>query len=252
MTVENEKDLEALLHVGAIVARTILHMADQMEVGMTTRELDEIGAKYMEQHGAQSGPIAVYDYPGHTCISINDEAAHGVPGDRVIKAGDLVNIDVTAVKDGYFADSGGSFAVPPVSALKEKLLASTKRALHLALDSVRAGQRMNMVGRAVERYAKQQGFNVIRELGGHGVGREIHEEPHVRNVYDRGNKLRFREGTVLTIEPFLTTGARHVDTMNDGWTLKTKDGSLSAQFEHTIVVTRGKPILITHVEESLW
>lgn len=245
MTVDNDKDLKGLMTIGRICALTLDHMASHLEPGMTTRDLDEIGAKFLELHGAQSAPILAYKFPGHTCISINDEAAHGIPGDRVVRAGDLVNIDVSAEKDGYWADTGRSYAVPPVTPENQRLLDTTEKALQIAINHARAGTPVSLVGKEVDKFIRKNGYQTIEELGGHGVGRHIHEKPSVPNYYNRRNRDRLMEGVVITLEPFVTTGARHVFTMPDGWTLKTQDGSLAAQMEHTVVITRGKPILVT-------
>jgi methionyl aminopeptidase len=247
MSIDNEKDLQGLLAIGRICGLAMHHMAAHVEPGMTTADLDKIGAEFLEQHGARSAPILAYKFPGHTCISINEEAAHGIPGVRVIQSGDLVNIDVSAEKDGYWADTGMSVPVPPISAEKQHLLDSTRRALEIAIENARAGLPINAIGKAVERYARQQGYQVIQELGGHGVGRHIHEKPSIPNYYNRRANQTLTEGLVVTLEPFFTTGARHIVKMPDGWTLRTRDGSLAAQFEHTVVITSGRPILVTAV-----
>jgi methionyl aminopeptidase len=248
MSIENERDIVGLMKVGRVVALTMYHMAEAMKPGMTTRELDEIGAKFLAQHGARSAPILTYKFPGHTCLSINDEAAHGIPGDRVIQPGDLVNIDVSAELEGYFADTGGSFAVPPVSPEKQRLLDTARKALNAAVNVVKAGQPINVIGQAVEAVAQPAGYRIIQELGGHGVGRKLHEPPHaVPHHYVRRARQKLREGQVLTLEPFLTTGADHVKTDPDGWTLRTTDGSLAAQYEHTVIITKDRPILVTAV-----
>ncbi len=247
MSITSDKDLLGLMRIGRIVGLALKHMQEALEPGMTTAELDQIGAAFLKRHGARSAPILAYKFPGYTCISINDEAAHGIPGPRVIQPGDLVNVDVSAELDGYWADSGGTVPVPPVTPRKQKLCDATHMALDVAIDAARAGQPFIAVGRAVEPVARKHGFHVIRELGGHGVGRHIHEKPSVPNYYNRRAKGKFEEGMVLTLEPFLTTGAIHVYTAADGWTLKTTDGSLSAQYEHTVVITRGRPILVTAV-----
>lgn len=248
MTIESEKDLLGLLKIGRIVTLTMRHMQDNIRPGMTTAELDAIGAKFLAQHGARSAPILTYKYPGHTCISINDEAAHGIPGSRVIQPGDLVNVDVSAELDGYFGDTGGTVIVPPATPLKQKLCDYTRRALDAAINVVKAGRPINVIGQAVEPVARKGGFKIIQDLGGHGVGRGLHEVPHrVPHHYVRSARQKLTEGLVITLEPFLTTGAQHVYTDSDGWTLKTVDGSLSAQYEHTVVITKGHPILVTAV-----
>lgn len=247
MTVENEQDLIGLKAIGKIVGLTIQHMAQHLKVGMTTAELDAIGAEFLAQHGARSAPILAYDFPGHTCISINHEAAHGIPSkDRVIQPGDLVNIDVSAEKDGYWADSGSSFPVPPHDPAKQKLLRVARRALDIAIGQARAGRPINSVGKAVEAYAKKQGFFVVRELNGHGVGRFIHESPSVPHFYMPSYKEYFEVGMVLTLEPFIAMEPTRIQDGDDGWLLQT-NGTLVAQYEHTLVITDGEPILLTAV-----
>ena len=245
MTVENEAQLEALRRIGRIVALTLAVMRERIQPGMTTAELDAIGARELQRHGARSAPILAYNYPGATCISINDEAAHGIPGPRVIQPGDLVNIDVSAELAGYYADSGASVAIPPVAPGVRRLCEYTARALEAAIGSAKAGARLQQVGRAIQRVASRGGYHCIRELGGHGIGRKIHEAPSVPNWNNRAARGVLSEGQVITLEPFLTTGAIHVNTAADGWTLRTTDGSLAAQYEHTVVITRGRPILLT-------
>ncbi len=247
MSIDNDKDLLGLMTIGRIVGLTIQHMTAHLQPGMTTAELDQIGAAFLTAQGARSAPILAYKFPGHTCISINDEAAHGIPGERVIQPADLVNIDVSAEKNGYWADSGMSIPVPPTTPEKQHLVDSTRHALEIAIENAVAGNPINAIGRAVEQYATAQGYKVIQELGGHGVGRHIHEKPSVPHHYNRRANQKLTEGLVITLEPFLTLKDRHVKTMPDGWTLKTVKGSLSAQFEHTVVVTSGRPILVTQV-----
>ncbi|GAB4515483.1 MAG: type I methionyl aminopeptidase [Anaerolineae bacterium] len=247
MSIDNDKDLMGLMAIGRIVGLALQHMAAEVRPGMTTAELDQIGAAFLASHGARSAPILAYKFPGHTCISINDEAAHGIPGERVIQPGDLVNIDVSAELNGYWADTGASFAVPPVTKEKQRLLDATRRALDIAIENARAGNPLNAIGKAVEQYAQKQGYHIIQELGGHGVGRHIHEKPSVPHHYNRRANDILTEGLVITLEPFLTLGDRHVRTMPDGWTLKTVKGTLAAQFEHTVVITKDRPILVTAV-----
>ncbi|HYQ04652.1 MAG TPA: type I methionyl aminopeptidase [Polyangiaceae bacterium] len=245
MSIDDEKDLAALKRVGAAVADARDTMASQVAPGVTTAELDEVGRDVLRRHGARSAPQVAYGFPGVTCISVNDELAHGIPSKRVLREGDLINIDVSAELDGYWADSGASFPVGRVSTRARSLLYSTRAALNDAIAEVRAGAPMRNIGRAVERRAKRSGFRVVRNLCGHGVGRHIHEEPQVPNIYERDNPLVLHEGLVMTIEPFLTTSATYTIESDDGWTLRTPDGSIGAQFEHTMVVTNGAPIIIT-------
>lgn len=246
MIVSNEKELAGLMAIGRICGETVQHMARCLEPGMTTRELDTIGAQFLERHGARSAPILLYKFPGATCISINEEVAHGIPGDRVIQPGDMVNIDVSAELNGYFADTGATFVVPPVNEAQRRLCDTTRRALESAISAVRADLPLYTIGKAVEAEAKRGGYKIIRELNGHGVGRSLHEAPrHIPNYFTKRAKEKLIDGTVLTIEPFLNTGNGRIVTAADGWTLMTTDGSLTAQYEHTVVVTRGQAIIVT-------
>ncbi|MFN8376164.1 MAG: type I methionyl aminopeptidase [Anaerolineae bacterium] len=247
MTVNSEKDLQGLLRIGRIVGMTVKTMSEALRPGITTAELDEIGAQYLKQHGARSAPILTYKFPGWTCISINEEAAHGIPGKRVINDGDLVNIDVSAELDGYYADTGASFPVGNVSEANRRLLQFTRSALDVAISTARAGQPLNAIGKAVETHARRGGFKIIQDLPGHGVGRKLHEPPTVPNFYVPTMRTKLVEGMVITLEPFLSMGANRVVQQKDGWTLKTQDGSMAAQFEHTVVITKGRPILVTAV-----
>ncbi|MET0533949.1 MAG: type I methionyl aminopeptidase [Steroidobacter sp.] len=246
MSVDGTHDIEALKRIGAIVAEARDVMGARVAPGVTTAELDAIGKEVLDRHGARSAPQLAYNFPGVTCISVNDDIAHGVPtAERVLREGDLVNIDVSAELDGYWADTGASFPVGAVSAEAQELLQATRLALTDAMNEARAGALINRIGRAVERRARRCGFRVVRNLCGHGVGRYIHEEPSVPNTFNRLDRSVLREGQVITIEPFLTTGATIAVTGSDGWTLCTPDGSLGAQFEHTLIITRGRPIVVT-------
>jgi methionyl aminopeptidase len=246
MSIDDQNDIDALKRVGAAVAAARDAMGKHVAPGVTTGDLDAVGRDVLKAHGARSAPQLAYGFPGTTCISVNDEVAHGIPSaSRALREGDLVNIDVSAELDGYWADSGASFPVGAVTPKATALLAATRQALTDAMAEARAGQPMRNIGRAVERRAKKAGFRVIRNLCGHGVGRFIHESPSVPNTFDPRDKAVLREGLVITIEPFLTTSATMVVEGDDGWTLRTPDGSLGAQFEHTLVITRNQPIVIT-------
>lgn len=246
MTIETDNDLHELQCIGKIVATTLREMMRRTEPGMTTGELDGIGKELLESHGARSAPKVTYDFPGYICISINEEAAHGIPGPRVIQPGDVVNIDVSAERNGYFADTGGTFVVPPSDFLKDKLIRSARLALDEACDSARSGRPLNGIGKSIQRVAKKSGFRIIRNLCSHGVGRALHEEPgEIPGYYEPRDKRMLHEGLVITIEPFLSTHSRIVTESDDGWTLLGRQGNLSAQFEHTMVITKGRPIMLT-------
>jgi methionyl aminopeptidase len=245
MTIDNATDLENLLRIGRICALTLQHMLDHVEPGMTTAQLDAIGAQFLKQHNARSAPILAYRFPGHTCISLNDEAAHGIPGDRVIRAGDMINVDVSAELEGYWADTGASMPVPPVQPEYRRLCEFTKRARDRGISAARAGRPIHMIGKAVERVARQGGYTIIQSLTGHGVGRHIHEKPSVFNFYQKRDREPLPEGLVITIEPFLTAGDGRLYTDPNKWTYRSMDGSVAAQFEHTVVITKEQPILVT-------
>ncbi len=246
MTIDNEHDLNQLKTIGRIVYETLVLMSKHIEVGMTTRELDVIGQANLEKYGALSAPMVTYDFPGYTCISINEEAAHGIPGDRVIQAGDVVNIDVSAELNGYFGDTGGTFLVPPVDPKLAYLCQSTRKALREAMKAAKAGAKLNAIGKAIEKTAKKAGFVTLKDLGSHGIGRSLHDEPHfIPNFYDVSDQRVLKEGQVITIEPFLSTGAEQTTTEPDGWTLSTGSGNYSAQYEYTMVITKTKPMVLT-------
>lgn len=246
MTIENDEDLKKLRIIGRIVFETMMLMSKKIEPGMTTLELDQFGRLNLEKYGANSAPRLSYNFPGYTCISINEEAAHGIPSDRQIKAGDVVNIDVSAELNGIFGDTGGTFLVPPIDPKLEYLCQCTRKALRKAMNAARDGNRVNQIGLAIAKTARQSGFVTIKDLGSHGVGRSLHEEPHfIANYYDKSDKRFLHEGQVITIEPFLSTRNEQTKTEDDGWTLTTGLGNFSAQYEHTMVITKGKPLVMT-------
>ncbi|GHH52311.1 type I methionyl aminopeptidase [[Pseudomonas] boreopolis] len=246
MTIESPSDLEGLQRIGRLVAQVREAMLAAAVPGMTTAELDAIGERMLAEAGARSAPRLAYGFPGATCISVNEEAAHGVPGARVLRAGDVLNVDVSAELDGYYADTGGTRVLPPASARDTRLCHATRAALASALQVARAGQPINRIGAAIEATARRFGFRVIENLGSHGVGRALHEQPdHIAGYYDPADTRVLHEGLVITIEPFLSTRSRMVEEAGDGWTLVGTKGNRSAQYEHTLVITRGEPIVLT-------
>ncbi|MGD0748087.1 MAG: type I methionyl aminopeptidase [Acidimicrobiales bacterium] len=245
MTIDSQEELDALLRAGRVVAEARQAMVDAVTPGTTTGELDAIGREVFRRHGARSAPRLTYRFPGSTCISVNDEAAHGVPSlRRQLRDGDLVNLDVSAELDGFYSDTGISVAVGDVSPVASRLLAATELAQRDAMHAAQPGARLRDLGRAVQRRARRHGFRVIENLNGHGIGRGLHEAPSVPSI-DDGQRMVLREGSVLAIEPFLSVSADHVVDDADGWTLRTADGSLVAQFEHSMVVTRDGPLVLT-------
>lgn len=246
MTIETDEDLQALLRVGTLVARTLRELRAHVRPGISTAELDLLGERLLERSGAQSAPRMVYGFPGALCISVNDEAAHGIPGERIVAAGDLVKIDLTAELDGYMADAAITIGVSPLTPARRKLATCASDSLENAVRVVTAGRRLREVGAAAESGVRKQHLTVVRELCGHGVGRTIHEEPHcVPSYFDSRATESLHEGEVLAIEPHITSGSGRISTGRDGWTLRTDDGSPVANFEHTVVVTKGRPIVLT-------
>ena len=246
MTADSQKDIDALKTIGHICAQTLRRMMDATRAGMATRELDEIGRALLEAEGARSAPQVTYNFPGATCISISPVIAHGIPDKHVLCEGELIHIDVSAELDGYFADTGASMVVTKRDRQLDRLLDATKATLHKALSAAKAGNPLSGIGRTVQNEARRRGFNVIYDLTGHGVGRGLHENPkEILNFYNPADRRVLHEGLVLAIEPFLTTGIGRVVTERDGWTIRTMDRAIAAQFEHTIVVTKNQPIILT-------
>lgn len=249
MIVKNEEELEGLRVIGRIVAEIRETLKDATVPGITTKELDDMAGRLFAEKGAVSAPIDQYEFPGYTCISVNHQVAHGIPGSYEIQDGDLVNIDVSGSLDGYFADTGISFVAGTPDEAKQKLCDVAKSSLNRALLKVKAGSSLNQIGKAVEREAKDNGLFVIKNLTGHGIGRSLHEEPqHVLNYYDPWDKILLTDGMVLAVEPFISQKAEQVIELDDGWTFVTPDESLVAQIEHTIVVTKGQPIILTQLD----
>ena len=245
MTVKSEQDLAGLVRVGKVVALALREMEQRSRIGMTTADLDEIGAEVLARHGARSAPQLVYGFPGATCISVNDEVVHGIPGTRVIQAGDLVKLDVTAELGGYVADAAVTVALPSASPTAQRLRDAAASALDLALLAARPGKPIRRIGRAIATEVGRRGFRVIPELAGHGVGRTIHEPPSVPQFDDPRARRALTEGLVITIEPIIAAGGDQVALDPDGWTVRTVDGGLSAHHEHTVVITRGRPLVLT-------
>lgn len=250
MIVTTQEEIQAFKKIGRICAEIREAMKAATVPGVTTKELDEIAGRMFAEAGAISGPKGEYDFPGYTCISVNHEVAHGIPGSKVIQEGDIVNIDVSGSLDGYFADTGISFVVGEGYEDKEKLCEVAKLAFDRAMTKVKAGSKLNQIGKAVEREAYAHGLTVILNLTGHGLGKSLHEAPdHVLNYYDPTDSQLMKEGMVLAVEPFISAKAEHIVESGDGWTFVTPDKSLVAQIEHSIIVTKGEPIILTTLED---
>ena len=245
MSITTPEELERMRQAGAVVRRVLEAMRQQVRPGVSTAELDAVGDHVMRRLGGRSAPALVYQFPGSSCISLNDEAVHGIPRDRALAEGDLVKLDVTVEKNGFMADAALSVAVGSVSPEKARLAACAERAFELGLQVAKAGTRVVEIGRIIEKHVRGEGFSVIRQLGGHGIGRTIHETPHVPNYADPDAYDVLTEGMVITIEPIIAAGSGRVMISDDGWTIRTADRRPSAHFEQTVMITSGEPVILT-------
>lgn len=250
MIVKTDEELQALKEIGYICAKVRDTMQETTKPGITTKELDNIAKELFEEHGAISAPIHDEKFPGQTCISVNEEVAHGIPGKRVIREGDLVNIDVSALKNGYYADTGISFVVGEAdNPLKQKVCDVALEAFDAAMAKVKPGTKLSNIGKAVHATARKNDLTVIKNLTGHGVGQSLHEAPsHVMNYYDPKDKTLLKEGVVIAVEPFISSKATFVTEGKNDWAFETKDKSFVAQIEHTVIVTKDGPILTTKID----
>jgi len=245
MSINELEEMVGMRAAAAVVRCMLDAMKNEVRPGITTAELDEVGAGVMRQQGAQSAPALVYQFPGVSCISLNDEAVHGIPGERALQSGDLVKLDVTVEKDGFMADAAVTVPVGEVTEERRNLIACAESAFAKAMLVARAGFRVWEIGRAVEREVRRSGFSVIRELAGHGIGRTIHEDPRVPNYPDAQANQVLTEGLVITVEPIISAGSGRSFLAPDGWTIMTADQRPSAHYEHTLIITKGAPILLT-------
>jgi methionyl aminopeptidase len=251
MSITRESELSGMKKVSEAVATTLKQMRDYSKPGMTAKQLDDFGGQILYGLGAKSAPRLTYGFPGWTCISINNEVAHGVPSEKkLLNEGDLINIDVSAELDGFWADNGGSFVLGKDINNHQHLVDTSKYILQKAISNIKGGVRVSEIGQLIETEAKKSGYKVIKNLTGHGVGRSLHEEPHeIANYRDRFNLARFRKNSVVAVETFISTHSTIANTQPDGWTLIGDKGGYVAQHEHTILVTDGKPIILTGMNE---
>ncbi|WP_343691589.1 type I methionyl aminopeptidase [Chitinophaga sp.] len=252
MSITKEAELTGMQKASEAVAFTLREMTKYARVGMSTKELDEFGASILAGFGAKSAPYLTYNFPGYTCISVDNEFCHGVPSERrILKDGDLINIDVSAELNGFWADNGGSFVLGNDIHQHQKLVDASKEILQKALNTIRGGVKIADVGYLMETEAKKRGFKVIKNLGGHGIGRGLHEEPgDLLNYRVKTDKRRFKKNSVVAIETFISTSSSYATesvALNDGWTMIGERGGYMAQHEHTIVVTDGQPLILTEM-----
>jgi methionyl aminopeptidase len=247
MSISSQIELAGMKAISEAVAVTLKEMRDYARVGMTTKELDEYGRTILERFGAKSAPKLTYGFPGWTCISVNNEIAHGIPSTAtVLKEGDLVNVDVSAELEGFWSDNGGSFVLGEDLNKHNPLVEASKRILYKAIATVKPGMRIAELGKLIQGEAAGYGYKVIKNLVGHGIGRSLHEAPkEIPCYYDRLNTNRFQKNSVVAIETFISTGSSHAYDKGDGWTFVTRDGSFVAQHEHTLVIREDGALVLT-------
>ena len=237
MTIKNEAEIQKMEAAGQLVAYIHSRIEPLIQPGVTTKELDDLARDIIKERGAKSSFLGYHGHPAHICTSVNDEIVHGIPGKRHLNDGDIISVDVGVILDGFNGDSAWTYGVGTISAEAALLMQQTEEALYLAVAAAATGNRLGAIGHAVESYARPLGRGIVREYGGHGIGRAMHEDPHVPNVGSPERGVIMRTGLTLAIEPMLTNGSEDTKTMRDGWTVKTRDGSLSTHFEHTVAVT---------------
>ena len=248
ISVKSDKEIEIMKKAGRITAGALKHAGETITPGMTTYELDKIIHRYIVSHGAQPSFLGYGGFPGSACISVNDEVIHGIPGPRKLLEGDIVSVDVGAYIDGFHGDSCKTFAVGKISEEAEALLKSTEESLYLAISMAKPGVRLGDIGYAIQKYNEDNGYSVVRQFVGHGVGKDLHEDPEVPNYGKQGRGVRLTEGMVIAIEPMINMGTEKIYVMPDKWTVRTKDGKLSAHFEHTIAITNDGAVILTDPE----
>jgi methionyl aminopeptidase len=248
---KNDRDIEAMRAAGAVASVVLNEVCAWVTPGITTKEVDLYAAARMKEYGAKSAFLGYRDYPCHVCLSVNEQVVHGLASERRLQFGDIVSIDVGVCYEGYIGDTARTVAVGGCSALAQKLMDVTERSLHEGIKQALAGNRVSDISRAVQVFVEANGFNVVREFVGHGVGRTMHEEPQVPNFVDGKTSPKLRAGMTLAIEPMVNAGSAAVGVLKDRWTVVTKDGKPSAHFEHTVLITESEPEILTCPEKRL-
>jgi methionyl aminopeptidase len=247
---KSERDLEAMRPACAVAGAVLGEVAAFIQPGVTTKQVDEFAAERIKSYGAKSAFLGYRKYPCHACISVNEQVVHGLAGPRVLNFGDIVSVDVGVVHNGFIGDTARTVAVGGCGVLAQKLMDVTEKSLYEGIAQAVSGKRIMDISRAIQTYVETNGFSVVREFVGHGVGRSMHEEPQIPNFVDPKSNQKLRPGMTLAIEPMVNTGQPAVKILNDGWTVVTQDGSLSAHFEHTVLITEGEPEILTWLEKK--
>ncbi|GAB6178782.1 type I methionyl aminopeptidase [Desulfotomaculum defluvii] len=245
ISIKSQKQIQLMHEAGKLLASCHKEIAKIIRVGLTTREIDLFVEKYLSKHGATPEQKGYRGYPYATCASVNDEICHGFPTDRPLMDGDIVTIDMVVNLKGALADSAWSYSVGNISNTAKHLLAVTKESLYIGINQAVVGNRIGDIGYAIQKYVEAEGFSVVRDFTGHGIGRSLHEEPQVPHYGRQGRGTRLQEGMVITIEPMVNVGTWRCKVDANGWTARTVDGKLSAQYEHTLAITKDGPIILT-------
>lgn len=248
------EEIEIMREAAQIVSRTLGLIAEKIEPGVTPLELDTLAEKYIRSQDAIPGFLGLYDFPNTLCISVNEEVVHGIPNDKPLKEGDIISVDCGAVYKDYYGDHAYTFAVGKISPEIQKLLDVTKECLDLGIAETKLGNRIGDIGFAIQQHAEKNGFGVVRDLVGHGLGKTMHEEPQVPNYGRRGRGKKIQNGLTIAIEPMINMGTEKVIQLEDNWTIVTEDGLPSAHFEHDVAVINGKPEVLStfkYIEEAL-
>ena len=248
---KNERDVEGMRAAGVVASTVLEELCSWITPGVTTKEIDNYAASVIKGHGAKSAFLGYRKYPCQVCLSVNEEVVHGLASDRRVHFGDIVGIDVGVLFEGYIGDTARTIAVGGCDVVVQKLIDVTERALYEGIAQARAGNRVADISRAIQTYVERNGFSIVREFVGHGVGRSMHEEPQVPNYVDDKSSPRLRPGMTLAIEPMVNAGGPAVQILRDGWTVVTKDGQPSAHFEHTVLITESEPEILTCLAKHL-
>ena len=252
--IKSREEIELIRESALIVSKTLGEVAKAIQPGVSTLELDKIAETFIRDHGAIPGFLGLYDFPNTLCMSPNEQIVHGIPNKDPLKEGDIISVDCGALKNGFYGDHAYTFAVGEIDPETEKLLQVTKESLYIGIRQFRVGNRVGDVGHAIQQYTESHGFGVVRELVGHGIGKEMHEDPEMPNYGRRGRGKKLVEGMVVAIEPMINLGTHRIKQYPDGWTIKTADMEPSALFEHDVAIVDGKPELLStfqYVYEAL-
>lgn len=245
---KNAEEIELIRESALIVSKTLGMLASEIKPGVSSLQLDALAETFIRDHGAEPGFLGLYDFPNTLCMSPNAQVVHGIPNDTPLENGDIISIDCGALKNGFYGDHAYTFEVGEVSEEVKKLLRVTKESLYEGIKAFKANNRVGDVGFAIQQYTEKQGYGVVRELVGHGLGRTMHEGPEMPNYGKRGRGKKFEEGLVVAIEPMINMGTKRIKQLKDGWTILTHDGKPSAHFEHNVAIVDGKPELLSTFE----